>query len=101
METSITLRTTKQVKKAGFKNAYEVESEETKTISLDQYKKITDAETVKLFRRLGGSEYVTKNYTSLGFIPVKIISTSPDREEKTIREFSFESKPVVMTTKRN
>lgn len=91
MNTSIILTETRQSKKQGFKNAYETLERVTKEITRDQYNKITDEKTIKFFRRLGGSESVTKNYTSLGYIPVKIISTSPDKNEKVIREFEIKT----------
>lgn len=91
MATSIILTETRQAKKQGFKNAYETLETVTKEITREQYNKITDEGTIKFFRRLGGYESVTKNYTSLGYIPVKIISTSPDKNEKVIREFEFKT----------
>ena len=45
-------------------------------------------ESIPLFRRLG-TERVKKAYTHFGYIPVRLISTSPDGTERTIREFKF------------
>lgn len=66
-----------------------VKTIETKTIDKTQYDNITNTETLKWFRRLGGSETATKSYTSRGYNVVKLISKSPDKSIKVIREFNF------------
>lgn len=63
---------------------------EVKTIDLKQYNNIVDANTLKCFRRLGGSETARRNYTSQGYNVTKLISTSPDKSIKVIREFNFD-----------
>jgi hypothetical protein len=62
---------------------------ERKTIDLIQYNNITNVDTLKWFRRLGGSETAKKNYTSKGYMITKLTSTSPDRTIKVVREFNF------------
>ena len=62
---------------------------ERKTIDLIQYNNITNVDTLKWFRRLGGSETAKKNYTSRGYIITRLTSTSPDRTIKVVREFNF------------
>ena len=62
---------------------------ERKTIDLIQYNNITNVDTLKWFRRLGGSETAKKNYTSRGYMITKLTSTSPDRTIKVVREFNF------------
>lgn len=64
---------------------------ETKTIDKKQYDNITNVDTLKWFRRLGGSETATKNYTSRGYNVVKLISKSPDKSIEVIREFNFDN----------
>lgn len=64
---------------------------ETKTIDKKQYDNITNKDTLKWFRRLGGSETATKNYTSRGYNVTKLISKSPDKSIKVIREFNFDN----------
>ena len=66
----------------------QTEAIEVKEIDNDIYKKIV--ESSPFFRRLGGTERHTKNYTSQGYKVVKIVSTSPDKKNRTIREFSFD-----------
>ena len=68
-----------------------VKTIETKTIDKTQYNNITNTETLKWFRRLGGSETATKSYTSRGYNVVKLISKSPDKSIKVIREFNFDN----------
>ena len=63
---------------------------EEKTIDFKTYNNITDTKTLQWFRRLGGSETARKNYTSRGYLVTKLISTSPDKSIKVIREFNFD-----------
>lgn len=64
---------------------------ETKTepITEKQYNNITNDDTLRWFRRLGGSETAQRGYTAWGYNIVRLISSSPDRSIKTIREFTF------------
>ncbi len=64
---------------------------EQREIDMRQYNNITNDETLKFFRRLGGSETATRNYTSRGYNVTKLISTSPDKSTRVIREFNFET----------
>jgi len=56
-------------------------------------KEITSADTLKFFRRLGGTESAQRSYTCAGYVAgyvvTKLTSTSPDRQNKTVREFKF------------
>ena len=76
-------------KKEGTKTAFKVEDKETKIIPEQHYKNATSQDTIKFFKRLGGSESVTRAYTCYGYTIIKVISTSPDRTKKTIREYEF------------
>lgn len=87
--TTIIETKTKLEKKQGTKNAYKEVSQVIKEITKEEHDLITNEDTVKWFRRLGGSETVTKGYTYEGYLVVKLVSTSPDKESKTIREFKF------------
>lgn len=71
------------------KTTYIKESEKTKEISLEQYENITNNDTLKWFRRLGGSETAVKTYTKLGYKTVKLTSSSPDKQIKVVRTFKF------------
>lgn len=82
---------TKLEKKAGTKNAYKEVSKEVTEVTEQEHELSTNEDTIKWFRRLGGSENVTRGYTYAGYVVVKLISTSPDRERKTIREYKFKN----------
>jgi predicted esterase YcpF (UPF0227 family) len=71
------------------KTSYILESTEVKEITETEHKNITCDETCKWFRRLGGSETVQRNYTNAGYKVTKLTSTSPDKQIKKVREFSF------------
>ena len=74
--------------KAGTKTVYELESEETKEVTSEQHKYAVDA--APWFRRLGGSETLTREYTKRGYQVTQIVSKSPDRQTKVIRKYSFQ-----------
>ena len=74
--------------KAGTKTVYELESEETKEVTSEQHKNAVDA--APWFRRLGGSETLTREYTKRGYQVTQIVSKSPDRQTKVIRKYSFQ-----------
>jgi len=86
---TIQLTTTKQVKNPNTKTTYKNESVEVTTITDKEYHLITNEDTVKFFRRLGGSESLQRSYTCAGYKVYKMVYTSPDRQNKTIREFKF------------
>ena len=86
---TIELTTTKQVKNPNTKTTYLNESVEVETITDKQYNNITCDDTVKWFKRLGGSESLQRAYTCAGYKVYKLTSTSPDKQNKTIREFKF------------
>lgn len=69
------------------KSGWKKTEEEEKNITFECYLNIVDS--IPFFRNLGGSETVTKSYTKYGLIPVKIISTSPCKNDRTIRTFKF------------
>lgn len=71
------------------KTVYQIDSVIDKTISEQQLKNITDKQTLKFFRRLGGSETLTCGYTCRGYMPVILVSTSPDKKTRIIREFEY------------
>jgi hypothetical protein len=86
---SITLTTKVYNKKANTKTAYSLESTEVEVISQKTHSLITNNDTCKWFRRLGGLESVVRGYTCDGYKVTKLTSTSPDRQIKKVREFSF------------
>jgi hypothetical protein len=73
--------------KPGTKTAWQEVKTETRDITEQQYTNCVEA--APFFRRLGGSEYLERGYTSRGYLVTRIISKSPDRTKKTIRIFKF------------
>ena len=76
-------------KKTGYKNAYQLTEIVTKVIDNKQHNLITNIDTCKWFRQLGGSESVSRSYTCNGYCVTKLISISPDKEIKKVRVFTF------------
>lgn len=62
---------------------------ETKTVSNWFYDNITDEKAIRFFRRLGGIETVQRDYTKMGYLPVRVLSTSPDRQTRVIYNFEI------------
>lgn len=67
------------------KNPIEVTTEE---ITIKEYDNIFSS--INFFKTLGGTERVYKSYTIAGYIPTKLVSTSPNKETKVIRKISIE-----------
>jgi hypothetical protein len=85
----IILKETRLVKNPYTKTTYTIEEEKTEAITRKQYSNICGKDTLKWFRRLGGSETAERGYTCAGYLIVKLTSTSPDKQNKTIRTFKF------------
>lgn len=94
MNTIITLTETRLTKNPKTKTTYIQESRKVTEVTERQHRLTTCDDTVKWFRRLGGSETVTRSYTSAGYVVTKLVSTSPDKQTKVIREFNFKSEPT-------
>lgn len=45
---------------------------------------------IPFFRNLGGYEHVDCGYTYTGYLPLEIVSISPDKLTRTVRKFRFE-----------
>ena len=63
---------------------------ETWEMTREQYDNYTSEDAIKFMRRLGGSEHVTRCYTSIGYVPYEIGSISPDRTEKRVATFAID-----------
>jgi hypothetical protein len=92
MELVIKMKTKSCVKKEGTKNGWIglPKSEDYEIIDEATYKRIEDS--IGFFKGLGGSESVTRTYTVAGFRMSRLVSTSPDRKNRTIREFTYSYK---------
>ena len=66
-------------------NKYLTIEEVTKTITEEKYNNMTSKETIKFFRDLGGTEKATRK----GGRVIRLVSTSPSGELRTIRTFEF------------
>ena len=89
---TIQLTKTESVKNPNTKTTYIEESKEVTTITDKEYNLLTNDDTVKWFRRLGGSESLQRAYTCAGYKVYKMISKSPDKQVKIVREFKFKNK---------
>ncbi|MCP4066278.1 MAG: hypothetical protein GY740_23945 [Gammaproteobacteria bacterium] len=82
---------TKEIKNPDTKTTYLKDSIEKSLLTERQFNLTVNNDTLRWFRRLGGSETALKSYTCFGYNVYKLISTSPDRQNRTIREFQFYS----------
>lgn len=89
MATIITLTETRMTKNPNTKTTYIVESEDVRECTKKEHHNCTNEQTVKWFRRLGGSETVQRSYTCAGYVVTKLTSTSPDKQTKVIRKYNF------------
>jgi len=87
--TRIELTEVRLEKNPSTKTTFDVVSQSNRVITEQNYKNIVSNDTVKWFRRLGGSETITRGYTHAGYLVTRLVSTSPNRQSKTIREFNF------------
>lgn len=65
-----------------------VNGTDKKMITEEEYRMIVDS--CKFFRKLGGVERATRNYTCRGYNVVKLTSISPDKQTRIVREFNFD-----------
>jgi hypothetical protein len=82
-----TLTTTKYELKEGTKTVYIAYETETGDFIEEHYNNIV--QSAPFFRRLGGSETLTRCYTSQGYKVCRLVSKSPCKTMKTIREFNW------------
>jgi len=87
----ITLTETRLTKNPNTKTTYIVDSVETNVVTEKQHSLTTSDNAIKWFRRIGGKETLQRSYTCAGYVVTKLISTSPDKETKVIREYKFKS----------
>ena len=73
--------------KPGTKVGYKLVSIETNEITKAKLDSIL--EWGPMMKRLGGTEHLTRSYTPQGYMPVKLVSKSPDRQQKTVRTFEY------------
>ena len=81
---NIICTTTREMKNG---SRWTVENTTTETIDGEYY--VNCLESIPFFKALGGKEKAIKGYTKFGCLPIRLISTSPDGTERTIKEFTF------------
>lgn len=86
---TIVLTETRLKKNPNTKTTYIETSKEVKEVTEREHQLATSPDTLSWFRRLGGSEKATRSYTCAGYVVSKLVSTSPDKQYKTIREYKF------------
>lgn len=79
--------TIKNYEKIGSK--WRLTNTEQRLINEEFYNNIINSK--KFFTNLGGYERHTRSYTCNGYIVTHINSLSPDRTQKTVRDFSFKN----------
>jgi hypothetical protein len=77
------------VKNPNTKTTYLLNYESTEEITSEQYNNITNTDTLKYYRRIGGSESAIYGYTCNGYKVTRLTSTSPDKQTKIVRTFNF------------
>lgn len=87
MYPTITLTKLSQTRKPGTKTAWQTDHTEVREITEKQYNNTIDA--CPFFRRMGGSETLTREYTSWGYKVTQVVSTRPDKQARSIYKFSF------------
>lgn len=68
---------------------WEEASSRSEMVNYLHYMNVVDPRTIQFFKNLGGYEKVNKGYTCKGYLPIEVISISPDRTEKTVYKFTF------------
>ena len=84
----IELTTEEYIKKEGNKTfSKKPNTTSTEEITIKEYDNIFSA--IDFFKGLGGTETITKTYTIAGYIPTRLISTSPAKNKKVVRIFNI------------
>lgn len=76
--------------KEGTKTVYNVIEEINKVIEFKEYYNIIAG--TNFFKSVGGKESITKGYTVAGYLPIRLLSTSPNGKTKIERIFTIKSK---------
>lgn len=62
---------------------------ESETVDMTAEFYLNGISSAPFFRNLGGVERLTPSYTRHGYIPVELVSVSPDRNTKVVRSYDF------------
>ena len=85
--------TTKIYSRTDSGKSWRANPDETETQIIDerQYNNIVCDDTLRWFRRLGGSETPTRSYTAHGYKIVQLSSCDPSRSIKKVRTFDLDA----------
>jgi hypothetical protein len=86
---TIILTQKEYTKNPNTKTTYLFNCQESREITEKEFFNMTNADTLKFFRRLGGSESAIFGYTCNGYKVTRLTSTSPDKQTKIVRTFNF------------
>ena len=77
----------RQEKKPGTKTVWVEVSREVEELTREEAQTLSNnlLSSIGFMKRLGGKEHKVMGYTSAGYILCELVSTSPDRENRTIR----------------
>lgn len=89
MAIKIIQTTTRFIKNPNTKTTYIQTEQEQRECTETEHHNATGKDTMQWFKRLGGSESRVMAYTCNGYKCIKNISTSPDRQNRTVREYDF------------
>jgi hypothetical protein len=73
--------------KDGTKTIYIEEERVVREVTREEYARYID--DAPWWRKSGWSATVTPSYVSPGYVPVRLVLKSPDRERKIVRTFNF------------
>ena len=68
---------------------WKITSVTSETASKQNIRNYASDDTLKFFRRIGGTERRTMGYTHAGYLPREVVSTNPDKTERHIIEFYY------------
>lgn len=74
------------LRKAG---KWEIQESSNFVLKNDQYESFVSIDTVRWFQNLGSKQVLSRSYTSFGLQVVKLVSYSPDGDEKHVYNFRF------------
>ena len=74
--------------KEGTKTVWVLVETEVNNITEEQYNRTVGEDTLKYFRRIGGTERAYSGYTQQGWKVTELISKDPSRQIKIVRSFN-------------
>ena len=89
----IELTTINKVKKAGTKTVWLEDKVITEEITWEQFRNILSSMQSSIDQ--GGTETLIRSFTNNGYMPIRLTSTSPDKQKRTIKKFEYILLPYV------